>query len=424
MTTTPHDRYEDKRLVRVGLLVGMLAGSAVPLYFFLIAETIPLAWDFRAYRFAASLVQHGNEFIGVTPPVGAGEFVYPPITVFAFYPFAALPWSVAYLIQVAVSGCTAVCCGLLVVHHLQEQNVSLTGYDRKLIVGFCALSTYPLVVYGQGQVDFLVVLALIATYVLYQHDRPVLSGVALGVASIFKLFPLFIGLWYLRHRAWRAIVGLGGTCATAFAASVGVFGIDLHRQYLQFLLAERSRVDQFETGMSADFSGLTLSRPLSGLFPQLDPALYTPIAAALLLPVVALLYTRLRSETDRLIAYLATLIAMLLVSPATNVHHVIYLYFPLVPLLYCTDDRQITRLFTVGLVILSLPFQPGHIAQTFALLGFPAEVVAAVVAIVRPVLTIASVPLFGLVIILAGCVAYKYRTLRERPSVEPPVASD
>jgi hypothetical protein len=411
-------------LPRLGLLVGILAGTAVPAYFLLVAQRAPLAWDFRAYRFAARLALRGQGFVGVSPPVGAGEFVYPPITIVAFYPFAALPWEVAYLLQVAGSLGMAVGCGLLMVRYLEAQRVGLRTTDRMLVVGFCSTSTYPLVVYGQGQVDFLVLLGLTVAYLAHRAERELLSGAALGVATVFKLFPLVVGVWYLRHRAWRAVAGLVATCTATLAAGVALFGVDMHRSYLRFLLTERSRVDEFEAGMSPDFSGLTLSRPLSNLLPSVDPALYTPIAVLLLLPVVGLVYTRLYTETDRLVAYLGTIVAMLVVSPATNAHHVVYLYFPLVPLLYCIDDPGVTRTFVAGMVVLSVPFRPRHLTRVLSVLGAPSDTVEAVRHGVRPALSVASVPLVGLAVVLWGCLLHRYRSHRRRSAVEVQSASD
>jgi len=411
---TPGRPTREWTLPRLGLLVGILAGTAVPAYFLLVARRAPLAWDFRAYRFAAGLARRGRSFVGVSPPVGAGEFVYPPVTVLAFYPFAALPWEAAYLLQGAGSLGMAVAGGLLMVRYLEDQRVGLRTVDSLLVVGFCSASTYPLVVYGQGQVDFLVLLGLTVTYLAHRAGREVLSGAALGVATAFKLFPVVLGLWYLRHRAWRAVAGLVATCTATLAAGVALFGLEMHRTYLRFLLTERSRVDEFEAGMSPDFSGLTLSRPLSNLLPSVDPVLYTPIAVLLLLPVIGLVYARLHTETDRLVAYLATIVAMLVVSPATNAHHVLYLYFPLVPLLYCVDDPAVTRTFAAGMVVLSVPFRPRHLTEALSTLGVPSGAVATVRNVVRPALSVASVPLVGLAVVLLGCVLYRCRCFRRR----------
>lgn len=59
--------------MRAVLLAGVVDGTAVPVYYLLLADVTPLAWDFRAYRHAADLFVRSEPFVGAEPPVGGGE---------------------------------------------------------------------------------------------------------------------------------------------------------------------------------------------------------------------------------------------------------------------------------------------------------------------------------------------------------------
>ncbi|WP_168219905.1 glycosyltransferase family 87 protein [Salarchaeum sp. JOR-1] len=412
MTTASRAR----RAVRAVLAFGVLVGSLVPAYFFLLADTTPFAWDFRAYHHAAALALDGQPFVGVSPPVGGGEWVYPPITVAAFYAYTLVSWSVAYLVHAAASIVAGLACAHFVLGDLRNRGVTLSRTDTALVAAFFTLSTYPMVVLGQGQLGLFVLLALLGAYRALNAGRQRTAGGLLALASAFKLFPLFLLVWFARRRAWRAIAWCLGTVTALCAAGVAAFGWSLHAEYVRFILFERSRVSELAAGMSPNVSALTLQRPLAALLPDVEPVVYTVLAAALLLPVLGIVYTHVGTQRDRAVAYLATLVVLLLVSPASNVHHVLYVYVPLVALLYTVGDPVVRACFLTGTTLLLAPVQPAILADVLSAAGAPASGTATVVAASHAVLSVGSLALYGLLVVLGGCVVH---AARSRPVSEP-----
>jgi hypothetical protein len=331
-------RRPDRRVTRAVLLVGVTGGLLVPAYFLVMAETVPLAWDFRAYVHAADLAATGRPFVGVSPPVGGGEWVYPPLVVVAFYPFRLLADPLrAFAVQTLLQTAFGLLAGTLVLRLIEETRGALPTLDRMLVVTFPVASTYGAVVLGQGQTDPTLLAALAAAFLAVERGRETVAGVLFALPAVVKLFPAMLGVWLVRLRAWRAVVAAAVTGTLAAGASVALFGVAAHRKYLAFLLGERSRLEEFAGTMSPDFSGLSLSRPLSALFPEASPLVYVLVAALLLAPVIGLLYVHVETTTDRLVAFLGTGVAVLLVSPASNVHHVFLLFVPIVGLLYLLE---------------------------------------------------------------------------------------
>lgn len=398
-----------RRAVRTVLAFGVLVGSLVPAYFWLLADTTPLAWDFRAYHHAATLALDSRPFVGVSPPVGGGEWVYPPVTVVAFYAYTFVSWSTAYLAHAAASVIAGLACARLVLDDLRERGIPIQRTDSVLVYAFFTLSTYPMVVLGQGQLGLFILLALLGVYRALRADRQRTAGGLLAVASAFKLFPLFVLVWFARRRTWRAVAWCVGTLSALSAAGVALFGWSLHREYVQFIVFERSRVDELAAGMSPNVSALTLQRPLAALLPDAEPVVYTVLAVVLLLPVLGVLYTQVGTGRDRAVAYLGTLVVMLLVSPASNVHHVLYVYVPLVALLYTVHDPVVRACFLTGTALVLAPVQPAILADVFGALGAPASLTAAVVTASHAVLSVGSLALYGLLVILGGCVVHAAR---------------
>ena len=186
----------------------------------------------------------------------------------------------------------------------------------------------------------ILVAALAAGDVAVDRDER-LAGVAFALPAVVKIFPAVFGVWLLRLRRWRAAGAAIGTGVATVGASLLVFGVDAHRAYLAEALLPRRRTAAFAGGLPPDAPYLTIRRPLSVTFPELDPAMLSLIAAVVLAPVAAYL---LAVEVDgsraaesaapgRLVALHGTLAATILFFSSYQTYFV-FLVVTLVPLLY------------------------------------------------------------------------------------------
>lgn len=406
---------------RAVMLLGIVSGLAVPLYFLGLAHETPLAWDFIAYYAAGEAFLQGESFVGLVPPFGKGVYVYPPVVVLGFLPLVVLgDWTVAYLLHSAFSVALLVGLGVLCFRELERLGVELTTVDRVLIVGFTTLSLYPMVALGLGQVDPLVAVLLAGSFLALEGRRAWWAGGTLALAAVVKLFPAAFGILLLRLRRWRAAIAALAIGAAATIASVLVFGASVHRDYLTLITEERSRLSAFAEGMDPNFFDVTLARPLAALFPDVPPIAYLVIAVVIVAPAVYVVYDRVETRLDRHVAFLATMTAVLIASPATNLNHLLYLYFPLVILIYALDRPRQRAILLGGLVILLLPVQPDQLTTALSAAGASPTTVSSADAIARRLLTTASVALVGAIIVLIGCVAValdlEFDSLRpERP---------
>ncbi|WP_135822652.1 glycosyltransferase family 87 protein [Halostella litorea] len=426
MIANDTDRLPDRVGVRAVLLAGIVGGTLVPVYYLLLADVTPLAWDFRAYRHAAELFVSGEPFVGVEPPVGGGEWVYPPIVVVLFAPLAAFPtWTGAYVAFTVVNvGLLALTAALIVRIAERVRGERLPSLDRTLLWLFVMGNTFAAVVLGQGQVDPLVAACLAGGVLALEREREILPGVLFGLAAVIKLFPVVVGVWLLYRRAYRTVAAAVGTGLAAVAASFALFGVDTHRAYLDLILHDRSRLSDAAAGLDPNYSALTLHRPLSALFPELSPLAYVALAVVTAFPIVAVCCLQSATVTDRLVAFLATVAAGLLVTPATMIHHAVYLLVPLLPLLYGIERPGVRRLLCLGTLFMLFPVLPAQIQRAFAVSDVPAVVTSNVMRVVTPVLSVGTVTLYGLLIVLAACVNYRLWGIGRRSSVPSRSADD
>jgi hypothetical protein len=401
------------------LLACIVAGLLVPAYFLLVADVSHFAWDFRAYYAAAEAALDGEPFVGLDTGVPGVSYVYPPISVALFLPQAAVGgWRLAFALQTALNLGAGLALAALVLRTVESRRGRLPTADRLLVSGFCVGSAPAMAVLGQGQVDLFIALALSGAFLAVERDRQVLAGVALAGAALVKVFPVALGLWLVWRRAWRAVGAALATGVAGLLVGWAWFGLDAYRRYLG-VLAGRSRVAEFAGTVSPNFFAMSLYRPLSQLLPTADPHLYAPLAALAVAPVAALVARRERGFVDRLATYLVAVVAVVLVSPASNALYVVYVYFPVLCLLYLGAPGRGGSPLLAGTVAIGIPVQPAQVGAALAAVGAPASMRAHLLPVVREAMTVASLPLVGLVTMLCWATLRALRPARASVDAAP-----
>ena len=422
-TLTDSDRRRERLALAFGILTGLF-GIAISANEFASSPEL----DFQAYYFAGQAVLDGEAFVG--PAIKEGsfltdkEYVYAPITVFVFVPFGALPsWQIGYLLNVGLLTAVFYLIGRLNLEYLEGRGVALERVDRWLVLGFCLFSGHAILGVYRGNVDPIMLLLIAGGFLAVERGDQLRGGALWAVAALFKLFPAFLGIWLLYRRAYRAIaaaivVGLGG-----LAAGVLVFGIDAHVRFFEFILEERSRAPAFEGGLDPTYKWFTVRRPLSQIAAVPGNLLFV-LSAAVVAPVVYVLYRDADSETDRLVAFFATMAALLISVVPSTLNYVTYLFFPLVALLYLLEDRRARRLLVTGLILVSVPVYPQEIALLVDIAPVPPAIGDPIVAGSREILTYASVPLVGFLCFLAAAVRQVRTVPPARDGTDRPVRGD
>lgn len=405
---------------RFVLAICVVGGLLVPTYFLGVAEVSHFGWDFHAYYTAAEAALDGESFVGISTGIPGVTYVYPPIAVALFMPQAAAGgWKIAFVLQTVVNVGAAVALAALVVRTIEVHRNRLPAVDRLLIASFCVGSAPVMAIFGQGQVDMLIALALAGAFLALERGKQEVAGIALAGATLVKVFPVVLGLWLVWRRAWRAVGAAIVTGIAGLALGWAWFGLDAYRRYLD-VLAGRSRIAEFAGTVSPNFFAMSLYRPFSQVLPNVDPYLYAPLSCIAVVPIVALVARDERDVTDRLTTYLVAISAMLLVSPASNALYVVYVYFPLLCLLFVSASRK-QPLLLAGTVAIAFPVQPAQIATILTVAGVPVSISTYVISVVSGVLTVASLPLVGLVAVLIWCCLRTVRR-KEKPAVDVPAA--
>ncbi|WP_135535281.1 glycosyltransferase family 87 protein [Halostella pelagica] len=367
-----------------------------------------LALNYKVYYYAAEASMAGDPFYDVTPPGWpAYKYLYPPVSILAFYPFALSgSWVPGFAVHTAIAVATGVGGAVLLCRYVERAGQSLSRLDYGLVAGFLVLSIHSVPSVFYGNVNVQLAALTVVGFVALDADRELVSGVAFALAAFIKVFPALFGVWFLRRRSWRAVGAALSTGVGLLALGIPLFGVETTRTYFDEALLPRNRADTFVGGLDPNAAYITLRRPLSVAFPDIDPTVLVVVPFLLLAPVVLYLYTSLNDRTDRLVAVHGTVTATLLALPSYFIYYV-YLIFPLVALLYLMETGPARKLFVAGAVLANFSFTLNNAENVVRLL--PEMVRPTLFAVVRPVLTLSTPIEYGMVLMLGACVVHRAR---------------
>lgn len=286
--------------------------------------------DYGAYSGAVERWQNGER---IYVPDGRGgyhaSYLYPPVTLLLFYPFATLDF-VSAAVLLGVLSIVLLWLGL-------DAVAGSLGYDLgvgdRLLFLFALFGFQPaLRAFKWAQIPTLLAAAL--CFAFYAAERGAgdggraaryASGALTTLGSAFKLFFAPSGAHLLRDR--DRFAGAMATAALLVIASLAVFGVEVHRTYLDVLLWGKG----WGANPPAQFWDTSAAyRPLAVLGP-----LATPVRAAGVLGVVALSLAARGVETAavRRATFALGVAAIPVLAPRADNHDLVVLLLPALVLL-------------------------------------------------------------------------------------------
>ena len=178
------------------------------------------------------------------------DFAYPPVVALAYAPLSALPYRLAYAVQVAVM------VGLLwAALRLVRPMVPVVGGHAPLVMA-AAVGFFPMFrALGGGQNTALTLVLLAGAWRALHDDRPLVAGLCLG-ALLYKpqLAVLFLAA-PLVSRRWRVVAGAGGSALGLWALSAATMGVGWLGPFLRHGFSVPSNDGLVDGGRSVSLVG-------------------------------------------------------------------------------------------------------------------------------------------------------------------------
>jgi hypothetical protein len=286
--------------------------------------------------------KNGAQHLGLPPNTSlwmpAAQNAHPPGAVFVALPLGGLNFPNAFAVWNAISLGALVGSVWLVATRLR---VWVAGWAVLPVLTAVALSNPFWIQITQGQLNFFLLLFLVGAWAAQRSGRTGLAGGLVGVATLVKLFPAYLLVYFMLSGQRRALAVGALTIATGVGLTSAVLGWDVWPRYFTEVVPH-----------TKEYAGVWPNASLVGWWLKLfDPSPIWPTAR--LIPIVhsraialvgvgmnaagltGWLWYRLRRGSPRLCGddgFAAATVLMLLLSPITWDHSFLLLTLPAVML--------------------------------------------------------------------------------------------
>jgi Glycosyltransferase family 87 len=232
--------WPDPRKVIVSALIALVLALYAWLFVLpLFGAHAPRADDFQDYLFAAHQLASGGDpyanFIRNHVPWDwslSSGYLYPPAFAVFLIPLTWVSNDLAVRIWLVLIQ-AAVAASLLIVY-------ALIGRPRRgelLCLAAVMTTFFPLASsILTGTMNSLLLLLLTGAWACWQRRRDVLSGVFVGAAAVFKLFPLALLPYLAWRRHWKLLGAVGVTGLAGLALGLAVTSFDHNLYYFRDML--------------------------------------------------------------------------------------------------------------------------------------------------------------------------------------------
>ena len=269
--------------------------------------------DLTSYLLSARALWEGRSPYAPDTPF---PYVYPMLLAFVLVPAILLPYGVAVLAWFLASVAALVT--------MLEKITGRAGVAiaATLIVTFGIIQNTLL----NGQVNFFVVLCCVLAICAARERRDVAAGAWLGAGIALKLMPAVVGMYFLIRGRWRAIAAVAvatGVLVVGPVLVLGEVGWRVSAEYAQTYVLPMLRESPLDRREPLVFS---LAGVVHALLGTGAPRWINIVCAVgVLAAVTALDVLRWRPRDQDLAAGAAYMLAIVLISPRSEVHHLAFI---------------------------------------------------------------------------------------------------
>jgi len=260
-------------------------------------------------------------------------YLYPPFFASVAQPLAALTvqraqwlWSLASIVAMGLVAMLS----LLISDSSSRKEQGERQLLKMGLLGLLLLLVLPLRNNVMiGQINILVLLFITLAFYAYLRGFDLLAGASLGIAVMIKVSPAILVFLFLARRRYRALAGLTISLLACVGISMAMGAASAWAEYPAFMLERMSANEIPALGRVDVIWNFSLKAFFLRLLPE-NPTLAPLLAAASALGILCMLiYASIRTRevagSDEVLM-LGFLAFMVVASPLSYVHHVIFLF--------------------------------------------------------------------------------------------------
>jgi uncharacterized membrane protein len=92
----------------------------------------------------------------------------------------------------------------------------------------------------QGQLNSVILFCMTLGWINTRNERPWRAGIWLGLAAAIKLFPGFLGLYFLFRREWKQLTAMVLSFSLMTLLTIATLGVDTYADYIRTCFLRQS----------------------------------------------------------------------------------------------------------------------------------------------------------------------------------------
>jgi len=260
-----------------------------------------------------------------------------------------------------------------------------------------------------GQTTPLVFLGVTALYSVYKTGYPKLSGAILGGIICLKITPLILLAYFMVKRKWSLVISSGCTIVVVAITSALVMGWESNSVFVQRIIQLSGYSLASWNNQSLD--GFLLRLVTGGLhlydwhilaLPfKIKMLKYAVVSLLMVVWLIAISAPERTDDTKELLGFSLTVTLMVVLSPISWTHYLLFLVFPYLVLLTALIQNNTVpcRRIMLGGLLLTYPALALPPSYVLKLVNFP-------LVNTIPLSVLSSAGFFGGMLLMAGIFLY------------------
>ena len=340
---------------------------------------------------ATALYDHHDYLFNIVPPGAFKEtakqlgfkgsvtpYVHLPLFSFFIRPLLVIPYGTITKLLLMIN-VFAVLLALYLITRLTGTRCNCTWLS-------CALAAltffYPLLYSLRlGQTTPLVFLGVTALYSLYKTGYPKLSGALLGGIICLKITPLIVLVYFMVKKKWSLVISSGCTIVVVAIASALVMGRESNSVFVQEII--RLSGYSLASWNNQSLDGFLLRLVTGGLhlydwhiltLPfKITVLKYAVVSLLVIIWLFAINAPNMTDDKQELLSFSLTVTLMVVLSPISWTHYLLFLVFPYLVLLTALIRNKTVpcRRIMMGGLLLTYPALALPPSYLLRLVNFP-----------------------------------------------------
>ncbi|MEO6796890.1 MAG: glycosyltransferase family 87 protein [Candidatus Dormibacter sp.] len=363
---------DKKALAITGLGLLLLGAYTVALLGPIVAPATPRADDFQDYLWAAHRIAVGGDpygnFTRTRVPwdwsLNSG-YIYPAVFAAVLVPLTWIGNDLAVRIWLLfIQACVVASVVLIYARIGRPKRGELLALVAVLTTFFPLINTM-----WTGAMNAILLLLLTAGWAAWDRRQDLRSGVLIGLAAVFKVFPVALLPYLAWRRDWRLVAAALVTGAAGLLACLMVTGVDHNLYYFRDVLPHLAGGTGYRENQSLAGLAARLCQPSTADHGGGAGWCGRLVAWPSTLVLIGLLAVAVRRPVRSSLEFALAMTALPLISTVTWSFHLVVLIFPIVVLVRAASEHTASRGQTRLLLLAWLCFSVGpaaHYALIFA----------------------------------------------------------